>query len=322
MNAHARIDPAPLPANGAGRVCPIDYTYSPAVFRRPADLAAETIYVIGGLYGNLPALRDIERMAAAEPGDVTLVFNGDYHWFDAEPDWFAEIERGVAPHVAMRGNIESEIAREDDVGAGCGCAYPPDVAEAIVTRSNDILAQLRGVVGADDRKTLAKLPMHLVAQVGRLSIGIVHGDAGALAGWRFAHDMLDDPARRPWLNDIRHRSGVDVFASTHTCLAALRDYRLPAGRMTVINNGAAGMPNFSGSRHGVLSRISLAPSPYRPLYGLVRDGVHIDALPVGYDTEAFLARFLRRWPAGSPAHASYHSRIVNGPDFPVVRAAG
>ena len=37
----------------AGRVCPVDYTYSPAVFARAPDLTAETLYVVGGLYGNL-----------------------------------------------------------------------------------------------------------------------------------------------------------------------------------------------------------------------------------------------------------------------------
>ena len=155
-----------------------------------------------------------------------------------------------------------------------------------------------------------------------LRIGIVHGDAGALAGWRFAHDALDDPANARWLADIREASQIDVFASTHTCLAALRDFDRIPGRLTVINNGAAGMPNFAGTRFGVITRIATTPSPHATLYGLERDGLFIDALAVHYDEDAFLARFLARWPQGSAAYLSYFSRIVEGPDYSVAQAGG
>ena len=318
MNAGANAA-ALLPA---GRVCPIDYTYAPSVFARTADFAAETLYVVGGLYGNLPALDAITALAARESTPPSIVFNGDFHWFDAEPGWFAAIERGVAPHRALRGNVESEIARPADIGAGCGCAYPPTVAADIVTRSNEILSLLQGVAPAEARARLGRLPMHLVAAVGPLRVGLVHGDAAALAGWRFAHDELDNPKRRGWLAEIHAAAHVDVFASTHTCLAALRDFDLPDGRLTVINNGAAGMPNFSRSRAGVITRIATSPSPHRPLYGTQRDGVFIDALAVDYDHDAFLNRFLARWPEGSPAHASYFTRIVDGPDYSLAAAAG
>ena len=302
----------------AGRVCPRDYTYSPAVFDRAADFSAETLYVVGGLYGNLAALAAIIDMAARERAQI--VFNGDFHWFDAAPDWFTTIEHGVAPHRALRGNVETELARAHDIGAGCGCAYPPTVAADMVQRSNDILKQLAAIVPAEARARLRALPMHLVAEVGRLRVGIVHGDAAALAGWRFAGEALDDARNRPWLADLHARSRIDLFASTHTCLAAVRDVALPDGRLTVINNGAAGMPNFSGSGVGVITRIATTPSPHASLYGLARNGVLIDALAVRYDRDDFLVRFLQRWPQGSPAHTSYHRRIVDGPDYPIARA--
>ena len=157
--------------------------------------------------------------------------------------------------------------------------------------------------------------MHLVARVGALRIGIVHGDATSLAGWGFAQEALDAADNRPWLADVRAAAKIDVFASTHTCLAALRDFTFASGRLTVVNNGAAGLPNFSGTRFGVVTRIATTPSPHQPLYGLRRDGVHIDALALEYDRQAFLARFLARWPEGTPAHASYYRRIVEGPDY-------
>jgi hypothetical protein len=309
-------------ANDAGRVCPRDYTYSPTVFARGPDFAAETLYVIGGLYGNLPALERIEGLATREQTAPTFVYNGDFHWFDADPEWFAEIEDAVTPHRALRGNVETEVARNADIGAGCGCAYPASVDSDIVHRSNIILRQLRPQATPHARARLGALPMHLVAQVGSLRIGIVHGDAAALAGWRFAHDALDDPTNMHWLADIRESSQIDVFASTHTCLAALHDYERIPGRLTVINNGAAGMPNFSGTRFGVITRIATTPSPHATLYGLQRDGLFIDALAVHYNDDTFLARFLARWPQGSAAYLSYFSRITEGPDYSVAQAAG
>ena len=309
------------PGGRAGRMCPADYLYLPTVFDRPPEFTAEVLYVVGGLYGNLPALDCVERLAGAER--ATVIFNGDFHWFDADRDWFAEIEQRVARHRAIRGNVETEIARATDVGAGCGCAYPASVGEDVVRRSNEMLLDLRStaqtLAGAAER--MAAMPMHLAVEVGGLRVGIVHGDAAALAGWSFACDALERPATRAMLNAVRKASRIDLFASTHTCLAVLRDFRLPAGRLTIINNGAAGMPNFSGGRVGLVSRIATTPSPHRPLYGIVRDGIHIDAIALPYDNEAFLRRFLARWPAGTAANLSYFERITAGPGHTVAQAA-
>jgi hypothetical protein len=303
-------------------MCPFDYRYDPAVFRRAPEIETEILYVVGGLYGNLEALDAVERLAAAERTPPTVVFNGDFHWFDAEPGWFAAVERRVRAHRAMRGNVETEIARAGDIGAGCGCAYPKSVDDGVVRRSNAILADLKAAAGAlpGVPAQLARLPMHLLAKVGGLCVGIVHGDAASLAGWRFAHDTLDDAAHWRWLDDIRSAAEVDVFASTHTCLAALRDFSLPHGRLTVVNNGAAGMPNFAGTRFGLISRIATRAGPHAPLYGLVRDGVHVEAIPVAYGEAAFLRRFLARWPQATAAHLSYFRRIAAGPDYTVAQA--
>lgn len=302
----------------AGRVCPLDYVYAPSVLAREPDFTADTLYVAGGLYGNAEALATVKAMAAAE--NAELVFNGDFHWFDADPEWFAEIERGVSPHRALRGNVETEISRAEDIGAGCGCDYPESTSEDVVRRSNQILLQLRASTPSAARARLRALPMHLVAQVGSLRVGIVHGDSASLAGWRFAQRALDDPAQKSWLDDIGRASRIDVFASTHTGEAALRDFTLPPRRLTVINNGAAGMPNFDGTRFGVITRIATTLPPHRPLYGLARNGVRIDALPVIYDFNNFAARFLRRWPQGSSAHESYWARIDRGPEYALAQA--
>jgi hypothetical protein len=303
-------------------MCPADYRYAPAELDRTADFSADILYVVGGLYGNIAALDALEALAAGEETAPTIVLNGDFHWFDAEPDWFAEVERRVDRHRALRGNVETELARDEDIGAGCGCAYPESVEDGMVQRSNAILRELGAAAAAVSgaRRRLGRLPMHLVAQVGKLRVGIVHGDAASLAGWRFSHDALDHAAIRPWLDEVRRTSCIDLFASTHTCLATLRDFCLAGGRLTIINNGASGMPNFSGTQFGLIARIALTPSPHATLYGLVRDGVHVDALALRYDNQTFLRRFLSRWPAGSPAHLSYLGRIAHGPDHAIARA--
>lgn len=313
--------PAPVARERAGRTCPLDYRYDPAVFARPAEFSADILYVVGGLYGNLAAAQAIEQLASAECGDVAIVYNGDFHWFDADRDWFDAVEQAVAPYRTLRGNVETEIARTTDIGAGCGCAYPAAVSDDVVARSNRILSALRDIATGDAAACarLAGLPMHLVANVGGLRVGVVHGDATSLAGWAFTRESLA-AALPDMLADLQMRARIDTFASTHTCLALLYDVVLRNGRLTVINNGAAGMPNFAGTRHGLISRIATTASPHQPIYGLMRDGVHVDALAVAYDHGQFLDRFLARWPAGTPAHSSYAQRIFDGPAYTVGRA--
>ena len=301
-----------------GRACPISYRYSPRVFDRAPELEAETLYVVGGLYGNVEALDAVLALAAREPGPAKVVFNGDFHWFDVDAGDFERVSLAVLAHAAIRGNVETEIAGEDS-GAGCGCAYPVDVSDAEVMRSNEILVRLRATAAARPalRARLGALPMHLTARVAGARVGIVHGDAASLAGWGFAHDRLDDPAHRRWVEAAFTQSRMDVFASTHTCLPAFRRF---AGGV-VANNGAAGMPNFAASRFGLVTRIGARPHGGRErLYGLEAAGVHVEALRVDYDHARWLARFEASWPEGSPAHASYHRRILSGTRFTLAQA--
>jgi hypothetical protein len=300
-----------------GRICPVSYRYSPRVFNRPPDFSTDVLYVVGGLYGNVEALETVLEMAARE--SATVVFNGDFHWFDVRLEDFTRIARGVAPHRLLRGNVETEIASED-TGAGCGCAYPADVSDAEVSCSNRILERLRETARqAGGREALAALPMHLVASVAGVRVGIVHGDAASLAGWGFAHDRLDDPGRERWIVSAFDDANVEVFASTHTCLPALRTFDVAQGAALVANNGAAGMPNFAGTRHGLVTRIGARPSAERMFAHRLRH-VHVEVLPVRYDADRWIGRFLAAWPDGSPAHLSYHRRLVEGPRYRLPQA--
>src|SRR5690606_1303986 len=113
-----------------------------------------------------------------------------------------------------------------------------------VARSNRIHARLKATAARHPEivAALDRLPMFARWRVGALAVGVVHGDADSLAGWRFDPSGLDDPARRDWIEACFSRARVEVFASSHTCAAGLRVF--DGG--VVINNGAAGMGNAPG----------------------------------------------------------------------------
>lgn len=128
--------------------------------------------------------------------------------------------------------------------------------------------------------------------------------------------MLPVAERCSRIDEIFTRADVDVFASTHTCLPALRAFMNRAGApRAVVNNGAAGMPNFYGELGGLLTRISVWPSPHEAIHGLRLGEVRVDALAVPYDAARWEAAFLANWPVGSDAWRSYFDRIRNGPRF-------
>ncbi|MGQ0750877.1 MAG: metallophosphoesterase family protein [Betaproteobacteria bacterium] len=300
-----------------GRSCPLHYRYSPASLAAGPDIAADFLYVVGGLYGNLPALEALLDMAAREPGRVMLVFNGDFHWFDIDEETYSAINAVVLRHVALRGNVETEIAG-DDPAAGCGCAYPDWVTDEEVARSNAISERLRATAHRFPglRARLAALPMHATARVGAVRVGIVHGDGHALAGWRYAQEVLREETQCDALASDFSDAECRIIASSHTCLPVAIDCTSAQGRCVLINNGAAGMPNFRDSRHGVVTRIAPVPSTRAtPLYATRLDGVVIEALPLHYDHARWLRDFLANWPSGTPAHQSYYKRIAHGPSY-------
>jgi hypothetical protein len=198
------------------------------------------------------------------------------------------------------------------------------VSDDEVERSNRILARLRAVATSvpGARAELAALPMHRVAQVGDLRIGIVHGDAWSLAGWQFAHDRLHDAAQAAKIAQALELGAVDGYACSHTCAPAAGVF----GERFVVNNGAAGMANFAGTTAGLLTRVSVRPlSPriaHRRVYGLYERGVWIDAVSIDFDLDDWLARFDAIWPPDSAAAASYRRRLTEGPFHTVAQALG
>ncbi len=296
-----------------GRNCPLSYRYAPESLRRAPELAVESLWIAGGLYGNPFALESLLALYERERGAKALVFNGDFHWFDARTDLFDQINRKVMEFAALRGNVETELAAPL-ADAGCGCAYPDWVDDGTVERSNQIIERLRAAAG--DARALAALPMHCVARVGEARVGIVHGDFESLAGWGFSQEALSTSRGRLAARQAFDLAQVDVFASSHTCLPVLQ--RCGESR-AIVNNGSAGMPNFRGELYGVVTRISRFGSG-NAIYSLKISGLFIEAIALRYDHAAWEKRFLELWPEGSPAHRSYYGRITNGPSYAVGQA--
>jgi hypothetical protein len=305
-------------AEAAGRNCPTAYRYSPAVFRREAEIEADTLYVVGGLYGNPFALDAMFALAEREPVAPSIIFNGDFNWFDIDPAGFAALNARVLEHNALRGNVETELAGDDEA-AGCGCGYPEWVGDPEVERSNAVIRRLRDTARSfpELRTRLGALPMHSVASVGGVRIAVVHGDAWSLAGWGFSQERLREDASAAAV--AFEKADVRVFACSHTCLPVFQSLDLAHGRSLIANNGAAGMPNFRDTRFGLLTRISVR-SGAGALYGERVGHVWIQAIPIHYDHERWLAHFDALWPVGSPAAVSYRKRITSGPSYKPVQA--
>ncbi len=307
-----------------GRNCPLHYRYAAKSLNRAADFSADTLYVIGGLYGNQPALRALRELAAAEPGPVTQVFNGDFNWFNIDAAGFTAINEAVLGHRAIRGNVETELANDDDA-SGCGCGYPDSVSDAEVERSNAIAARLRETARKfpELRERLAALPMTLSVTVGGLRIAIVHGDCESLAGWTYDESALRDATGHERVVAHLAAANARIISCSHTCLPLALTLDTAIGTAALFNNGAAGMPNFAGTSFGVITRISTcAATTPAALYGTTIDGVFIDALAVHYDPVAWQNEFADQWPAGSAAELSYGKRIANGPRYGLNRAMG
>jgi len=267
------------------------------------------------LYGNLQALEELNRMAARE--GALLALNGDMHWFDSTPEDFLAVEEKSRDHIKLNGNVEMELCRTNDIGAGCGCAYPEYVADDIVSRSNRIHQKLKTAMEQlpSWKGVLAQRPSVAVFSVDRHRVAVTHGDERSLGGWNCSGGALSRPDRQNSLFSWLEKMNLEVMATAHTCAPAALAQR---GR-TVINNGAAGMPNFSGRLFGLATRIADTQNK-NALYRMSWRNLYVEALPILYHHEAFLEWFDGIWPGESPAEQSYRDRIVSGPAFSINEA--
>ena len=298
-----------------GRICPLDYSIDSESFKNFRAIENSTVYIVGGLYGNFEALKEIIYMAKEEynkyNSEVFIIFNGDMHWFDIEKEYFKNIEDMSEGCEKLLGNVERELFRKNDIGIGCGCAYPEYVDDDIVERSNIIHKKLKNIVNKFPKykNMLSKRKMNIVIQISNQKIAITHGDEQKLGGWECSRENLSRIDRQEELNKWFKENNIDILATTHTCSPAA----LKIENGIVINNGASGMPNFKNRIYGLITRISIYKS-HKAIYGDKIKNLYAEALAVKYDKDKFLKWFDNLWTIGSEASLSYRDRIVNGPD--------
>ena len=113
---------------------------------------------------------------------------------------------------------------------------------------------------------------------------------------------------------------MSLPAPTPACRRCAR-WRVRAGPdAAVVNNGAAGMPNFSSDLRGLCTRIATSPAPGTALHEQRLGDVYIALLPLAYDAPRWQAEFETQWPPGSAAHQSYFERITRGPGYTPAQA--
>jgi len=318
--------------------CSIAHRSSPKLIAQARVQHAKTLYVVGGMYGNPQALDAIEDMLQEERGDVDVLFNGDFNFFNANLEDLDLINRRIMRfYSATAGNIEISISSEERGSEGCGCDYPSYVSRDVVARSDLIVKKLGEVAGnldADVLSWLRALSPFANYCIGGARVAILHGDPHSLSGWSLAVENLETSSeafrRRHGCeshptttlrdaHDWMQAADADMFACTHTCLPfAQRVYEGPESFKAIFNNGSAGMANFSGQPYGLLTRISESLDiPKGSIYGCKIKGkqgeARVDCLPVQFHHKEFVEWFLKTWPSGSPAHTSYFTRIMHGP---------
>lgn len=196
--------------------CPLSYRLGAAALGRAPVVRASVLYAVGGLYGNVEALSYIRQRAAQESAAPTVVFNGDFNFFNAEPSWWRLVNSTIRrDYVAMAGNCEVEATYFSS--SGCGCGYPAYTSRGIVERSDRIVGRLRqaaqSALAEDVASTselldwLRALPKALVAEVGqhKQRVGIVHGDVDGLAGWQLGVEAME-----PADEELRASLGCDA----------------------------------------------------------------------------------------------------------------
>ena len=283
-----------------GRVGAEDYAIAPEEWDKPPIAKFDVLYSVGGVYGNIEAMKKVREMVESESGDVCVVYNGDYHWFDGNADNFLKVEQLLEGFIPMNGNVELELARQQDCGVGCGCSYPTTMSDAFVGRSNAIFGRMKEAIkNLPEVGALGSRSAWGVVEVGETRVGITHGDETSVSGWGCSVENLQDPERRARLDSFFSERDIDVLSTTRTCAAAA--LVLPHG--VVINSGSAGLPEYRNKLFGLVNRVAKTPYPDAVYRARIKD-VFVEAAPVRYDQDAFITWFDSVWEQDSPAAQS------------------
>lgn len=199
---------------------------------RHAIPAARRLAVMGGAYGNVPALQACLEQARIARCDA-FAFLGDITGCCGHSDEIIDLVRANFP-ILVAGNLEQQaFAAQED----CACNYL-DAADGACSGRGHAYSLLS--LGETNRAWLGTLPEIALVEtaIGRLLLH--HGSPAQTNEFLYESD-LDEEKVAAWLD----QAGAVGMAGTHTGLPWVRP--LPGGRFA-LNCGAVGKPDHDGDR--------------------------------------------------------------------------
>jgi diadenosine tetraphosphatase ApaH/serine/threonine PP2A family protein phosphatase len=227
----------------------------------------ERLALMGGAYGNVPALRacidDAKRM-----GCDLLIFLGDATGCCGHSDEILELLRGNF-QVLIQGNHEEEAIAGSDVCA-CGYGDPED-------EKYGCLAHRYAMTSLSERWRvwMSSWPKQALLEIGAKKLVLCHGSPDRINEFLYESE-LDDHRLTGWIE----KHAADGLACTHTGLPWIRP--LSPARWAV-NCGAVGKPDHDGDpavHYGVVQTLA-----DRPWTAAIRRVV--------YDHQAWVAQLKR-----------------------------
>ena len=270
--------------------------------------------VIGGLYGNMQSLKEIKKYEK----NNQLIFNGDFHWLNKKKEEFVAVQEFINNHIALKGNIEESLSNSKNFD-NCNCDYPDYFPPEETIYSNEIFSQLKKTyLSCEDYKNhFDQLGTQLYIPIKNgPNIFITHGDLQSLSGWMFSVRSINKINKGKFLKFF-NKVNADVIISSHTCLPVFCHATDTNGEdKLLLNNGAAGMPNFRNKNFGIIIRISSSKSiDEKVLYRKKIKNYFFEAIKLEYSNKNFIKEFLINWPSKSSGYKAYFDRISNGPSF-------
>ena len=252
-----------------------------------------------------------------------LIFNGDFHWLNKKKEEFIAVQEFINKHIAIKGNIEDSLSNPKNFN-NCNCDYPDYFPPEETIYSNEIFSQLKKTYLLCDeyKNDLNKLDTHFYISIKNgPNVFVTHGDLLSLNGWSFSSQSIREVKKEDFLNFF-NLVNADVIVSSHTCLPVFCNAIHRNGEeKLLLNNGAAGMPNFRNKEFGIIIRISSTEFPdEKVLYRKRIKNYFFEAIKLEYANENFVKDFLSNWPFKSPGYKAYFDRIryldVEGEPFP------
>lgn len=221
------------------------------------------IAVLGGIYGNVPALEACLADARGQGAEL-FVCNGDMTGCCGHSDRTLELLRAHC-RVFVAGNHEQQSFTGAET---CACNY----ADSNDSTCGSIGHQysLRSL-GEENRQWLGTLPELVLVQTDAGPLLVCHGSPGQTNEFLYETELAQKPLAA-WLE----AAGARAFISTHSGFPWV--HRLPDGRLA-LNAGVVGKPDHDADPavHYALLRVSAA-------------GFEAEIRRVEYDAEGWVAQ--------------------------------